>query len=79
MVGHDGIARAVYPAHSPLDGDTLFALSTADTASGVDIATLHALSQASAEVVAAAIVDAVVAAQPGFGLSTYQELVSTSS
>lgn len=79
MVGHDGIARAVYPAHSPLDGDTLFALSTADTASGVDIATLHALSQASADVVSAAIVDAVVAAQPGFGLGTYQELVSKSS
>lgn len=26
--GHDGLARAIRPVHSPLDGDTLFALST---------------------------------------------------
>lgn len=29
MCGHDGISWAVRPAHSPLDGDTLFAVSTA--------------------------------------------------
>ena len=28
MCGHDGISWAVRPAHSPLDGDTLFAVST---------------------------------------------------
>ena len=27
LTAHDGIARAVRPAHSPLDGDTIFALS----------------------------------------------------
>src|SRR5699024_3845083 len=27
-VAHDGLARAVRPAHSPLDGDTFFALAT---------------------------------------------------
>ncbi|MDK4322230.1 P1 family peptidase [Corynebacterium pseudodiphtheriticum] len=31
MCGHDGISWAVRPAHSPLDGDTLFAVSTADS------------------------------------------------
>jgi D-aminopeptidase len=25
---HDGIARAVYPAHTPFDGDLVFAVST---------------------------------------------------
>ncbi len=30
MMGQDGIAMAVQPAHTPLDGDTLFALSTGD-------------------------------------------------
>ncbi|AGF73314.1 P1 family peptidase [Corynebacterium halotolerans] len=74
MVGHDGIARAVHPAHSPLDGDTLFVLSTAERAHGVEVATLHGLGAAAAEVVAAAIVDAVVQADPGFGLGTYREL-----
>ena len=28
MMAHDGIARAVRPAHTPFDGDTLFALAT---------------------------------------------------
>lgn len=28
MAAHDGIALAVYPAHTPFDGDTVFALST---------------------------------------------------
>ena len=27
MVAHDGLARAIRPAHSPLDGDTIFALA----------------------------------------------------
>ncbi|MBO8140554.1 MAG: P1 family peptidase [Firmicutes bacterium] len=28
QMAHDGIARAVYPAHTPWDGDTVFALAT---------------------------------------------------
>ena len=28
MAGHDGLGRAIRPAHSPLDGDTIFALAT---------------------------------------------------
>jgi D-aminopeptidase len=28
MVAHDGLARAIYPVHTPLDGDTVFAAST---------------------------------------------------
>ncbi len=74
MVGHDGLARAVRPAHSPLDGDTLFAMSTAERAGGVDLATMVELSAVAAEVVTAAIVDAVVCAVPGHGLETYSGL-----
>ena len=73
MVAHDGIARAIHPAHSPLDGDTLFCLSTGD-GTGVDLETMLSLSTHAAEITAAAIVDAVVAAEPGFGLNTYFEL-----
>ena len=29
MMAHDGLARAIRPVHTPFDGDTLFALSTA--------------------------------------------------
>ena len=76
MVGHDGIARGVRPAHSPLDGDTLFAVSTHPEAGGVDIPTLAELCRAAAEAVAAAIVDAVVHAAPGHDLGTYRELLA---
>ncbi|WP_018024396.1 P1 family peptidase [Corynebacterium ulceribovis] len=74
MTGHDGLARAVRPAHSPLDGDTLFALSTGD-GTGVGIEEMVALSAAAADVVEAAIVDAVVHASSGYGLTAWQELV----
>ncbi|RNE49698.1 P1 family peptidase [Corynebacterium alimapuense] len=76
MVGHDGIARAVRPAHSPLDGDTLFGVSTNESAGGVEIAVLHELSQAAAEVVCAAIVDAVTSAVSGHGLTAWPQLLS---
>lgn len=76
MVGHDGIAVAIRPAHSPLDGDTLFAISTGDGA-GVDVDTLAQLSRAAAEVVAQAIVSAVVNATSAYGLTALSEIAVT--
>jgi L-aminopeptidase/D-esterase-like protein len=37
MMAHDGIARAVRPAHTPFDGDTVFALSMGSAQLGDDI------------------------------------------
>ncbi|MDK4301053.1 P1 family peptidase [Corynebacterium propinquum] len=89
MCGHDGISWAVRPAHSPLDGDTLFAVSTAseesaaqetaleETASTTETMTtetMTALCAASSQVVCDAIVHAVVHAEPGYGLPTYSQL-----
>jgi L-aminopeptidase/D-esterase-like protein len=31
MMAHDGLARAIRPAHTPFDGDTIFALASAET------------------------------------------------
>jgi D-aminopeptidase len=31
VMAHDGFARAIYPVHTPLDGDAIFAASTGDT------------------------------------------------
>lgn len=73
MVGHDGLARAIRPAHSPLDGDTLFALSTGPAA-GVTLDDMVALSTAAAEVVHMAIIDAVTAATSGYGLTSYRDI-----
>lgn len=56
-MAHDGMARAIRPAHTMFDGDTLFALATgAHTGSSVNTVGILA-----AEVVAEAIVNAVIA------------------
>ncbi len=54
---HDGLAWAVRPAHTQLDGDTLFAVSA-----GEKQADFHVLCAMAAEVVARAIANAVEAA-----------------
>ncbi|MBA2343562.1 MAG: P1 family peptidase [Rubrobacter sp.] len=38
QMAQDGLARAVEPAHTSVDGDTIFAASVADTETGVDAA-----------------------------------------
>ncbi|WP_435592529.1 P1 family peptidase [Nocardia sp. bgisy118] len=80
---HDGLARAVRPAHSPLDGDTLFALATGTArpapvplppAFPDDLLLLDALCTAAALCVERAIVDAVLAATPVAAIPTYTDL-----
>ncbi len=43
-MAHDGLARAVRPAHTPADGDTLFALATGRSAAPVDLLLLGAMA-----------------------------------
>jgi L-aminopeptidase/D-esterase-like protein len=64
-MAQDGVARAISPSHTPLDGDTLFALATGTRNQPVDLATLGALG---ADAVSEAILRAVRAATgiPGF-------------
>ena len=80
MCGHDGIARAVRPAHLPMDGDSLFAVTEAASAEPevVSTDTLAALCAGAADAVCGAIVSAIRAAGSGQGASvppTYSELV----
>jgi len=56
QMAHDGLARAVRPAHTMFDGDTLFALATGQKRGDVNLVGAYA-----AEVVAEAIVRAVQA------------------
>jgi L-aminopeptidase/D-esterase-like protein len=65
QVAHDGLARAISPAHTPADGDTIFALATGDSAAAADIGTIAALA---AEMVAEAVVRAALEATgiPGY-------------
>lgn len=60
-VGHDGIAIAVRPAHTMLDGDTLFGLSTAQRPAP-DMVGFHEILTQASLVTARAIVRAVLAA-----------------
>jgi L-aminopeptidase/D-esterase-like protein len=59
QMAHDGIARSIRPAHTMLDGDTIFALALGDKAVDVNIVGAYA-----AEVVAQAILNGVRAAEP---------------
>jgi len=65
QMGHDGMARTINPVHTPWDGDTLFAMSTGQTQTPVDVGRIGALA---AEVVSQAILRAVTRAKsvPGF-------------
>jgi L-aminopeptidase/D-esterase-like protein len=56
QVGHDGWARTIRPVHTPMDGDTLFALATGREHTEPDMMLLSTLA---AEVVALATVQAV--------------------
>jgi L-aminopeptidase/D-esterase-like protein len=63
QMAQDGLARCIRPAHTMLDGDTLFALSTGHKRA--DVSTVGAWA---AEVVSLAILNAIHAAQPSAGL-----------
>jgi L-aminopeptidase/D-esterase-like protein len=63
QMAHDGLARVVRPAHTMLDGDTIFALATGQRKANVSIVGAFA-----AETLAQAIIRAVKAATPAGGL-----------
>ena len=60
-LGHDGLARALHPVHTLLDGDTLFTLATGDRPAP-DLPALHALMVAAGDCVTRAVAHAVLAA-----------------
>ena len=64
QMGHDGMARAINPVHLPVDGDTIFALST-DQLKGSHLGQVGGLA---AEAISQAILRAVLKAKgiPGF-------------
>ncbi|WP_433727103.1 P1 family peptidase [Nocardia sp. CA-129566] len=80
---HDGLARAIRPAHSPLDGDTLFALATGTAeitappmppAFPAELLVLDAVCTAAAVCVERAIVDAILSARSVAGIPAYSDL-----
>jgi L-aminopeptidase/D-esterase-like protein len=68
QMAHDGLARTIRPAHTMLDGDTIFAIATGDHNADVNIVGAYA-----AEVFAQAILRAVRAARPVAGIPAINE------
>ncbi|PUB17023.1 P1 family peptidase [Yoonia sediminilitoris] len=73
VTAHDGMARAVVPAHSPLDGDLVFGVST--TQGEVDHAAFADIGAAAAVCLSRAIARGVYAATPAKGdlIPTYRD------
>jgi L-aminopeptidase/D-esterase-like protein len=63
QMAHDGLARAIRPAHTMVDGDTIFAIATGEHNADVNIVGAFA-----AEVFTQAILRAVRAAKPVAGI-----------
>ena len=70
QMAHDGLARTVRPAHTMLDGDTIFALATGEHEADVNI-----IGAFAAEVFGQAIVNAVYAAKPAGGLPSATSVI----
>lgn len=68
-IGHNGIARAVRPAHSVFDGDTIFTLCTGEAEADFD-----SIGILAAKAVEAAIIDAVKSADSLHGFISYKDL-----
>lgn len=77
-VAHDGLARAVRPAHTMLDGDTVFALASG-RAELDDVASYDRLLAAGADCFTLAIRDAVVQASPVAELASYTDVTRLTS
>jgi L-aminopeptidase/D-esterase-like protein len=68
QMAHDGLARAIRPAHTMFDGDTIFALSTGQIPANVNVIGAYA-----AEVVEQAIRNAVRAATSLDNVRSWQD------
>ncbi|MBO8162706.1 MAG: P1 family peptidase [Brevibacillus sp.] len=69
QMAHDGLARTIYPVHTMYDGDTIFALATGGVQASVDL-----VGTLSADILAEAVVRAVLMAETSGGLPASRDL-----
>lgn len=74
VAAHDGMARAIVPAHTPHDGDLVFAVATDTRSAPVDDAALLVIGHAAAVCLSRAIARAIYEAtpQPGDLIGCYR-------
>jgi L-aminopeptidase/D-esterase-like protein len=85
VAAHDGLARTIRPCHTPLDGDTVFALATGAVEVPPDPETPASMSPevplitevgaAAADVLARAVFVGVLAAESVAGIPTYRDML----
>ncbi|WP_411504292.1 P1 family peptidase [Brevibacillus centrosporus] len=69
QMAHDGLARTIRPIHTMNDGDTIFSVATGDVKCSVDL-----IGSLSADVLAAAVLQAVKQAKAAGGLPSHSSL-----
>jgi L-aminopeptidase/D-esterase-like protein len=70
-MAHNGLAMTIKPAHTMLDGDTLFCMATRQKRVDVNIVGAFA-----AEATALAIINAVMSAEPVVGLKSATSFIN---
>lgn len=85
VAAHDGLARTIRPCHTPLDGDTVFALATGAVEVNPDPTTpasmspevplITAVGAAAADCLARAVLVGVLAAESVAGIPSYRDML----
>jgi L-aminopeptidase/D-esterase-like protein len=84
MMAHDGMARAIRPAHTMFDGDIVFCLSTGqrplpETPGFFTVGAARAINDighAAADCLARAIIRGILDAESGYGMTAYGDLIT---
>jgi len=74
QMAHDGLALTIRPAHTMLDGDTLFVMATGKHKADVNI-----IGAFAAQAVAQAIINAVMKSEPAGGLPSARDFLKLSN
>jgi L-aminopeptidase/D-esterase-like protein len=85
VAAHDGLARTIRPCHTPLDGDTVFALATAaievppdpttPASMSPEVPLITAVGAAAADCLARAVLVGVLAAESVAGIPSYRDML----
>ncbi|AQA04293.1 hypothetical protein BVC93_19785 [Mycobacterium sp. MS1601] len=86
VAAHDGLAHSIRPAHTPIDGDTVFGLATGAVEVPPDVSAIPAhmspetklvaaLGAAAADCLAVAVLTGVLAASSVAGIPTYRGML----
>jgi L-aminopeptidase/D-esterase-like protein len=82
QMAHDGLARAIRPAHTMFDGDTLFCLSTGEKKlpelpgffAAPQAQSINEIGQAAAECISRAVIGAIISASSLAGMTAFRDL-----